>query len=88
MARTGNRRDAYKVLVGKPEGKNPLARARHRWNINIIMILTERAWEGEDGIDLAQDMDGNIHTVRAFMDSSETSSFSEITLLRDVSYSI
>jgi len=52
------------------------------------MILTERAWEGEDGIDLAQDMDGNIHTVRAFMDSSETSSFSEITLLRDVSYSI
>lgn len=57
MARTGNRRDAYKVLVRKPEGKRPLARARHGWNVIIIMILTERAWEGEDGIDLAQDTD-------------------------------
>jgi hypothetical protein len=90
VARTGNRRDAYRVLVGKPEGKRPLARARRRWNVNI-MNFTERACEGEDGIALAQDTNswhGNVHTVRAFMDSSETSSFSEMSLLREVSYSV
>jgi hypothetical protein len=51
------------------------------------MILTERAGVGEGGIDLAQDTDSwhsNVHTVRAFVDSSETSSFAEMTLLREV----
>jgi hypothetical protein len=54
VARTGSRRDAYRVLVGKPEGKRSLAITRRRWNVNIIVVFTERAWEGEDGIDLAQ----------------------------------
>ena len=90
MARTVNRRDACRVLVAKTEGKRSLARARRRWNVNI-RILTERAWEGEDGIDLAQNTyswHGNVHTVRAFMDSLKTSSFSEMSLLREVPYSM
>jgi len=53
VARTGNRRGVYRVLVGNTEGKRPLARARCRWNANIIVVITERAWDGEDGIDLA-----------------------------------
>jgi hypothetical protein len=48
-------RNAYKVLVGKPEGKRPLGRSRHRWEDNIIMDLREMGWEGVDWIHLAQD---------------------------------
>jgi len=53
VARTGNRRDVYRVLVGKTEGKRSLARTRRKWKVNIIMVITEGAWKGEDGIDLA-----------------------------------
>jgi hypothetical protein len=35
----GARRGAYRILVGKPEGKKPLGRARHRWENNIKMEL-------------------------------------------------
>ena len=56
MARTGNKRDVYRVFVGGTEGKKPLARTRRGWKANIpmvIMAITEGAWKGEDGIDLA-----------------------------------
>ena len=53
MARTGNRRDAGWDLVGKPDGKGPLARTRRRLNFNILMVLTEKVSEGVDRIDLA-----------------------------------
>jgi hypothetical protein len=49
--------NAYRILVGKPEGKRPLGRARHRWVDNIKMDLREVGWEGRDWIDLAQDRD-------------------------------
>ena len=39
VARMGERRDVYRVLVGKPEGKRPLGRPRHRWEDNIRMDL-------------------------------------------------
>ena len=40
------RRGVYRVLVGKPEGKRPLVRPRHRWEDNIKMDLQEvRCWE-------------------------------------------
>ena len=39
VARMGERRDVYRVLVGKPEGKRPLGRPRHRWEDNIRMYL-------------------------------------------------
>jgi hypothetical protein len=53
----GEKRNAYRVLVGKPEGKRPLGRARRRWVDNIKIDLTEIGWYGMDWIDLAQDRD-------------------------------
>ena len=41
MARVGERRDVYRVLVGKPEGKRPLGRPRHRGEDNIKVDLQE-----------------------------------------------
>jgi hypothetical protein len=40
----GERRGAYKALVGKPEGRRPLGRPRHRWEDNIKMDLREVGW--------------------------------------------
>jgi hypothetical protein len=37
----GNKRNVYRLLVGKPEGKKPLGRLRHRWTDNIKMDLLE-----------------------------------------------
>ena len=48
------RRGADRVLVGKPEGKRPLVRPKHRWEDNINMDLEEVGW-GMDWINLAQD---------------------------------
>jgi hypothetical protein len=47
----------YRVLVGKPEGKRPLARPRHRWEDNIQMRLQEVGCGGVYWIELAQDRD-------------------------------
>jgi len=41
VARMGERRGVYRVLAGKPEGKRPLGRPRHRWEDNIKMDLQE-----------------------------------------------
>jgi hypothetical protein len=57
VARTGKRRGAYRVLVGKPEGRRPLGRPRRRREDNIKMDLREVRWGGVDWIDLAQDRD-------------------------------
>jgi hypothetical protein len=54
IAHMGEKRNAYKILVGKPEEKRPLGRPRHRWE-NIEMDLRETGWGGTDWIDLAQD---------------------------------
>jgi hypothetical protein len=53
----GDKRNAYRILVGKPEGKRPLGRPRRRWEDNIRMDLREIGWSGMDWIDLAQDRD-------------------------------
>jgi hypothetical protein len=39
-------RNAYRIIVGKPEGKSPLGRPRCRWVDNIKMVLTEIGWDG------------------------------------------
>jgi hypothetical protein len=46
---------AYRILIGKPEGKRPLVRPRRRWEDNIKMDLREIGWGGVDWIDLALD---------------------------------
>ena len=55
VARTGERRGVYRVLLGKPEGKRTLGRPRSRWNDNIMMDLQEVGWREMDWIYLAQD---------------------------------
>ena len=57
MARMGEGRGVYRVLVGKPEGKRPLGRPRRRWEGNIRMDLQEVGLGYEDWIGLAQDRD-------------------------------
>jgi hypothetical protein len=53
----GEKRNAYRLLVGKPEGKIPLERKRRRWVNNIKMDLREIGWDGIDWINLAHDKD-------------------------------
>jgi hypothetical protein len=51
----GEKRNAYRLLVRKPEGKIPLGRPRRRWVDNIRMDLGEVGWGDVDWIGLAQD---------------------------------
>jgi hypothetical protein len=51
----GEKRNAYRLLVGKSDGKRPLGRPRRRWVDNVRMDLGEVGWGGVDGIGLAQD---------------------------------
>jgi hypothetical protein len=55
VARMREKRDAYRLLVGKPEGKRPLGRPRRRWVDNIRIDLREVGWGDVDWIGLAQD---------------------------------
>ena len=57
VARMGEERGVYRVLVGKPEGKRPLGRPRRRWVDNIRMDLQEMGCGYMDWIGLAQDGD-------------------------------
>jgi hypothetical protein len=54
VARKGEKRNAYRLLVGKSEGKRSLGRPRHRW-VDIRMDLEEVGWSDVDWIGLAQD---------------------------------
>ena len=67
VARIGERRDVYRILVGKPEGKGPLGRPRCRWENNINMDLQEVGCGGMDWIHLAQDRDSWRALVNAVM---------------------
>jgi hypothetical protein len=51
----GEKRNAYKLLVGKPGGKRSIRRPRRRWVDNIRMYLGEVGWGDVDWIGLAQD---------------------------------
>jgi hypothetical protein len=55
VARIGEKRNAYRLLVGKPVGKSPLGRPRRRWVDNIRMDLGEAGWGDLDWIGLAKD---------------------------------
>jgi hypothetical protein len=57
VARSGETRNANRILVGNPEGKRQLGRPRCRWVDNIKIDLRGIEWDGMDWIDLAQDRD-------------------------------
>ena len=63
----GERRGIFRVLVGKPEGKRPLGRPRHRWEDNIEMNLKEVGCGGMDWIELSEDRDRSQALVNAVM---------------------
>ncbi|KAJ4429997.1 hypothetical protein ANN_22201 [Periplaneta americana] len=67
VARMGESRNAYRVLVGRPEGKRPLGRLRRRWEDNIKMDLKEVEYDDREWINLAQDRDQWRAYVRAAM---------------------
>jgi hypothetical protein len=53
----GEKRNAYRIFVGKPEGKRPQGTLRHRWVNNIKIDLRRVGWGGMNWIDLAQNGD-------------------------------
>jgi hypothetical protein len=57
VAGLGVKRNTYRILMGKPEGKRPLGRPRRGWMDNIKIDMREIGWGGIDRIDLAQDRD-------------------------------
>jgi hypothetical protein len=65
VERMVEKRNVYRLLVGKPEGKRPLGRPGHRWLNNIRMNLVDVGWDYVDWIGLAQDKD----RWRAFVNS-------------------
>ena len=97
VARMADRRGVYRVSVGKPEGRGPLVRHRHRWKDNIKMDFQEVVCGGMDWIYLAQDRDRwralvNVvmnlrfpYNTRNFLTSWEAISFPRKTLLHEVS---
>jgi hypothetical protein len=56
VARMGEKRGAYRIFMGRTEGRRPLGRPRRRWEDNIKMDLQAVGW-GKDWIELAQDRD-------------------------------
>jgi hypothetical protein len=60
------------ILVGKPEGKRPLGKPRHRWVDNIMMDIREIGWDGMDWID----MDENRDQLRALVNTAMNLRFS------------
>jgi hypothetical protein len=67
IARSGENRNEYKLLMGKPEGKRPLGRPRRKWVDNIKMDLSEIGWGGVHRIGMAQDKDKWIVLVNAVL---------------------
>jgi hypothetical protein len=56
-SKNGEKKNAFRILVGKPDGNKPLGRPRRRWVDNVKMDLKQIRWDGVDWIDMAQDRD-------------------------------
>jgi hypothetical protein len=61
------KRNAYRILMGKPEGKRSVGRTRRRCVNNIKIYLRETRWDGLDWIDVAQDRDKLMALMNAVM---------------------
>ena len=97
VARMGEGRGVYRVLVGKPEGRRPLGRPRRKWEDNIRMDLREVGCGCADWMELAQDRDrwralvSAVMSLRVpknagnFLTNCRPVSFSRRTLLHGVS---
>jgi hypothetical protein len=57
VAHVWEKKNVYKILVGKPEGKRLLGRPTCRWEVNIRMSIKKTGWGGMEWINLAQDRD-------------------------------
>jgi hypothetical protein len=68
VARMGQMRNTYRILVGKPKGKTLLGRPRSRWWDNIGIHVTETRWEGLDWMHLAHDRNQWQAVVNTVMD--------------------
>ncbi|KAJ4435460.1 hypothetical protein ANN_18076 [Periplaneta americana] len=79
VARMSESRNAYRVLVGTPEGKRPLGRPRRRWENNIKMDLREVGYDDREWINLAQDRDQWRAYVRAAMNLRNILMYTERT---------
>jgi hypothetical protein len=55
VTRMGEKKNAYRLLVGKPEGRRPLGRPRRRWLDSIRMDLLEVGWDGVDWLRIGTD---------------------------------
>jgi hypothetical protein len=98
VARMGERKNACRILVRKPEGKRPLGKPRCGWMDNIKIVLRVIGWIAMDWIDLVQDRDqwrALVNTVMnlrfpynagKFLSSCTTGSFSRRVQIRKVSY--
>jgi hypothetical protein len=67
----GEGENVYRVLMGKPNGKRPLERPRHRWDDGIKIDLREIGWGGVEWIHLAQDRDHWRAVVNAVMNPQD-----------------
>jgi len=68
VARMGDTKGVYSVMVGKPEGKRPFGRTRNRWEVNIKMVIQEVGCMGTDWVELTQYRDRWRALVNAVMD--------------------
>jgi hypothetical protein len=88
IARIGEGRGVYRVLVGKPEGKRPLERSRRRMEDNIKIDFKEVGYGDMDWIELTQDRDGWWALVDAVMNLRvQQNSENFLTSCRPVSFS-
>jgi hypothetical protein len=67
VARIGEKRNAYRTLVGKPEQKRPPRRSRRRWEDNVKIDFRVIEWGGADWIDVTQDREQRRALVKTVM---------------------
>jgi hypothetical protein len=77
VARMGEKRNVYTLLVGKPGGRRPLGRPRRRWLDNVRMDLVEVGWGDVDWIGLAQDRDRRTALVKFCIEPSGSIKYRE-----------